>query len=82
MVNHYEGHAEISTKNKLFKNVTKFCDEQQEVVFKNVLPLTYCLKLPVLASGEVDIKSLNYELKPWKQAYKLLNAQKDAILSG
>jgi hypothetical protein len=27
MVNHFEGHAEITTKNKLFKNITKFSDE-------------------------------------------------------
>lgn len=66
MVNHYEGHHEISTKNKLFKNVTKFEDDQKESVFKNVLPLTFCLKLPVLASGELEKRALNNELKPWK----------------
>ena len=27
MVNHFEGHAEITTKNKLLKNITKFYDE-------------------------------------------------------
>ena len=66
MVNHYEGHHEISTKNKLFKNITKFQDEHQESVFKNILPLTFCLKLPVFANGDIDKKQLNYELKPWR----------------
>lgn len=69
MVNHYEGHAEITTKNKLFKNITKFEDEQMESVFKNILPLTFSLKLPVLSTGELERKSLNSELKPWKQAF-------------
>lgn len=72
MVNHYEGHAEISTKNKLFKNITKWHDENHQLVFKNMLPLTFCLKLPVHANGEVDKKSLNFDIKPFKQAFNLL----------
>ena len=40
-----------------------------ESVFKNILPLTFCLKLPVLSTGELERKSLNSELKPWKQAF-------------
>lgn len=80
MVNHYEGHQEISTKNKLFKNVTIWSDEQQELVFKNMLPLTFCIKLPILANGEVDKTSLSHEMKPFKQAYKLLQSYKDDIL--
>lgn len=66
VVNHYEGHAEITTKNKLFKNITKYADELGEHVFKNVLPLTFCLKVPVLPTGEVDQKLLNHELKAFK----------------
>ena len=66
MVNHYEGHAEITTKNKLFKNITKGHDEMQEIVFKNMLPLTFSIKIPVLANGDVEKKILNYELKPFK----------------
>jgi hypothetical protein len=72
MVNHYEGHSEITTKNKLFKNVSKFMDEIKEPVFKNVLPLTFCIKVPVLPTGEVDKKFLNHELKAFKQVFKLL----------
>ena len=66
MVNHYEGHAEITTKNKLFKNITKWHDEMQEIVFKNMLPLSFSIKIPVLANGDVEKKILNYELKPFK----------------
>jgi hypothetical protein len=54
MVNHFEGHAEITTKNKLFKNITKWHNEEQQLVFKNMLPLTFCLKLTILPNGEVD----------------------------
>lgn len=79
MVNHYEGHAEITTKNKLFKNITKYQDEQGENVFKNVLPLTFCLKVPVAPTGEVDQKLLNHELKAFKQAYRLLDKFQEAI---
>lgn len=81
-MNHYEGHAEISTKNKLFKNVTKLADHQQEVAFKNLLPLTFCLKLPVTQAGEVDKRCLSSELKPWKTAFKLLQMHTDEIFSG
>jgi hypothetical protein len=72
MVNHYEGHHEISTKNKLFKNITQWHDENQELAFKNMLPLTFCLKLPILPTGEVDKTSLSHCLKPFKQVFKLL----------
>jgi hypothetical protein len=58
MVNHYEAHGEITTKNKMFKNVTKWHDDQQELVFKNMLPLTFCIKVPVTSTGEVDKKIL------------------------
>lgn len=45
-----------------------------------MLPLTYCVKLPVLATGEIDTKMLNHELKSWKQAFKCLQTHKDEIL--
>jgi len=66
MVNHYEGHGEITTKNKLFKNITKWHDEKKEIVFKNMLPMTFCLKVPIYANGEVDKNTFNYELKQFK----------------
>ena len=72
MVNHYEGHAEITTKNKLFKNITKWHDEQGDAVFKNMLPLTFSIKLPVYSNGEIDKKALNQELRAFKQAFQLL----------
>jgi hypothetical protein len=59
MVNHFENHNEITTKNKMFKNITKWHDEHQVSVFKKILPLTFCLKIPVLANGEIDPKLLS-----------------------
>lgn len=56
----------------MFKNVTRWHDEQQQLVFKNMLPLTFCLKIPVFQNGEVDMQVLNKELKLFKQTYKLL----------
>jgi len=81
MVNHFEGHAEITTKNKLFKNITKWHDEHSVSVFKRILPLTFCLKIPILSSGEVDAKVLSNELKPFKQVFKLLSKHKDELLA-
>ena len=31
-----------------------------------MLPLTFSIKIPVLANGDVEKKILNYELKPFK----------------
>ena len=73
MVNHFEGHAEITTKNKLFKNISKWHDENEVSVFKRILPLTFCLKVPILSTGEVDSKVLSNELKPFKQVFKLFS---------
>lgn len=81
MVNHFEGHAEITTKNKLFKNITKWHDENSVSVFKKILPLTFCLKIPVLSNGEVDFKILSAELKPFKQVFKLLGKHRDDLLT-
>ena len=53
MVTHYEGHAEITTKNLLLKNVRKWHDKRKELVFKEMLPLTFCLKL-IVYDGVVD----------------------------
>ena len=71
MVNHYEGHNEITTKNKLFKNIKAWHAERGEQVFKEMLPLTFCIQINTF-DGEVDPTSLNYELKQFKQVFKLL----------
>ena len=44
MVNHFEYHAEITTKNELFKNLKAFYDEKQQNAF-HTLPLTFYLKI-------------------------------------
>jgi len=42
-----------------------------------MLPMTFCLKIPVQASGEVDYKILSHELTSFKQVFKLLETEKD-----
>lgn len=71
MVNHYEEHAEITTKNLLFKNVRKWHDERKELVFKEMLPITFCLKLNIF-DGVVDTTSLKSQMKLFKEVFKLL----------
>ena len=46
-----------------------------------MLPLTFCLKLPILTNGEVDETSLSHTMKPFKQAFKLLQTYKNQILN-
>jgi hypothetical protein len=60
MVNHFEGHHEITTKNKLFKNIAAY----RQDVFKSMLPLTFCIKIKV--DGSIDNKMLDKQLKPFK----------------
>ena len=44
MVNHFEHHQEITTKNELFKNWKLHSDEKRENAFYSI-PLTFCLKI-------------------------------------
>ena len=44
MVNHFEHHHEITTKNELFKNLKTCSDEKQQNAF-HLIPLTFCLKI-------------------------------------
>ena len=62
MVNHFEGHAEITTKDLLFKNVRRWHNERHESVFKEMLPLTFCIKVNSY-EGEVDLQSFKAEFK-------------------
>jgi hypothetical protein len=54
MVNHYEGHAEITTKDLLFKNLRNWHNERGESVFKEMLPLTFVIKVNSY-DGEIDL---------------------------
>lgn len=65
MVNHFEGHSEISTKNNFLKNVRVWHEERGENVFRETTPLTFNIKVPTLA-GEVDVNHLRQELKTFK----------------
>lgn len=60
MVNHFEGHSELTTKNKLLKNIVNWCDEQSVSVFHSVLPLTFSVKVAILPSGEIDKQSVRH----------------------
>lgn len=44
MVNHFEAHHEITTKNELFKNLKSYNDERGQNAFSTI-PLTFCLKI-------------------------------------
>jgi len=68
MVNHYEHHQEITTKNELFKNVKQFYDEKQQNAF-HFIPLTFCLKV---APDRIQ-QSLKQQIQPFKQVFKLLD---------
>jgi hypothetical protein len=67
MVNHVEGHNEISNKHELFKNVKDHMDAQHENAFF-MLPLTFCFKITLDKLSAV----LRKEMKPFRQAFKLL----------
>lgn len=72
MVNHFEGHTEVTTKNKMFRNVQQWHDDRSLSVFREMLPLTFCVKV-TSTGGEIDAKQLNVELKQFKQCFKLLS---------
>jgi hypothetical protein len=70
--NHLEGHAEISTKDKLLTNITRWHTENKLCVFQNMLPLTFCLNVTVQPSGELCPQSLRKQLRPFKKVFNLL----------
>lgn len=67
MVNHIEGHTEITTKNELFKNVKNFFDERNMNAF-HAMPITFCLKI----NPEKNDNSIKKQLSPFKQVFNLL----------
>lgn len=72
MVNHFETHSEITTKNELFRNLKQFSDERGSNAF-HMIPLTFCLRI----SSERQDKSIKQQLKPFKEVFKLLEEFKD-----
>ena len=72
MVNHFEYHAEITTKNELFRNVKAHYDDRQGNAF-HTIPLTFCLKI----SPDRQNASIKQQLKPFKQVFKLLEEFKE-----
>jgi hypothetical protein len=44
MVNHVEGHGEISNKHELFRNVKSYSEDRHENPFF-IIPLTFCVKV-------------------------------------
>ena len=67
MVNHFEHHAEVSTKNELFRNIKSYSDEKQSNAF-HMIPLTFCLKI----SADRQTQSIKQQLKPFKEVFNLL----------
>jgi hypothetical protein len=67
MVNHVEGHHEITTKNELFKNVKNYFDERNLNAF-HVMPITFYIKV----TSEKNDGSLKKQLAPFKQVFNLL----------
>ena len=67
MVNHVEGHQEITTKNELFKNVKDYFDDKNLNAF-HAMPITFYIKVPV-ERFDGQLKKL---LSPFKQVYDLL----------
>lgn len=61
MVNHFEGHSEITKKNDLFKNVKNWFDERNENAF-HVLPLTFYVKV----APERMVQSMKEQLATFK----------------
>ena len=72
MVNHFEHHHEITTKNELFKNLKSHNDENKQNAFYSI-PLTFCLKI----SADRQNQSIKQQLKPFKEVYKLLEEFKE-----
>jgi len=62
MVNHYEGHAEITTKDLLLKNVQNWHNERGELAFKEMLPLTFVIKVKSY-DGEIDFQRFKTKFK-------------------
>ena len=67
IVNHVEGHQEITTKNDLFKNVKNFLDERNLNAF-HVMPITFYIKV----TNEFKDGSLKKQLNAFKQVFNLL----------
>lgn len=44
VVNHVEGHSEVSKKHELFKNLKAYCEETNEQVYY-ITPMTFYLKI-------------------------------------
>jgi hypothetical protein len=77
MVNHVEGHHEITTKNKLFSNITQFMDSREELCFAELLPLTFCIEVKL---SDVDDCSINDALSHFKSIFKLLKTHSEDLL--
>ena len=75
MVNHFENHQEITTKNELFKNLKQYSDERGQNAF-HTIPLTFCLKV----SADRQNASIKQQLKPFKEVFKLLEEFKEKFV--
>lgn len=59
LVNHFENHALISTKDQIFFNMMKFCENLHQDVFKT-LPLTFVIDLSTFVCQQEFDKFVHY----------------------
>ena len=59
LVNHFENHALISTKDQIFYNMAKFCENLHQDVFKT-LPLTFVIDLSTFVCQQEFDKFVHY----------------------
>ena len=54
LINHLEGHANITEKHLLLRTLQDWHVKRNLNVFDEMMPLTFCLKINVTKSGQLD----------------------------
>ena len=72
MVNHYENHGEVTTKDALYKNLKAYYESKNSNVFF-AIPLTFCLKI---SPGRQQV-SIKNQIKPFKEVFDLIEQFKE-----
>ena len=74
MINHLEGHINITEKHLLLKTLVDWYSKRDLQVFDEMMPLTFCLNIEVTKSGQLDQRSLHKELKQFEQVFGQLKS--------
>lgn len=83
VVNHLEGHTEISRKSELYKNVKSYLEQKVSgcKVF-HMMPVQFVIKFTREHQGDkISKKDIKNALLQFKQVYKLMDNFKHADLS-